>query len=128
MPIQPYLQNLLYPENSPAPTWPRVVVMLESRTVHTFSNCGRCLLVKFGEQHFLVRDGAHNIYTYDLLDDNEVEGITLEQITDITVQMMKLEKQYVKTINTTARSNNLTKYFALWDERNALSKTIRETN
>lgn len=74
--IQPLLQTVLHPTHMNNPSWPQVVRRLKKHTVREFSDCGQCLLVKIQEQHFLVRDGAHDIYTYELVDDCDLAEYT----------------------------------------------------
>jgi len=97
--IQPYLQCLLHPEVRDLPNWSHVVRRLKKYTVREFSDCGRCLLVLIRDNHYLIRDGAHNIYHYMSLDADELaEYLPQNKAIDYPVKV-KATPKFIEELN-----------------------------
>lgn len=61
------------------PTWKLVHVIFEDYIVKTGYNCGRCLVIKMDNEHFLIQEGQYKLHTCIKLSDEEVKE-TLQEI------------------------------------------------
>ena len=70
----PLIHRALYPTCGPAPTWPGILRRFRKVTIASGHSCGRQLLVKLKGNHYLIMDGAYDIYTYLRVDDKDVQS------------------------------------------------------
>jgi hypothetical protein len=61
-------KKLIEQKLSRCPTWASVKRRFSRVTVREFSQCGRCIEIKLPECEclFIIRDGAHNLFTVDV--------------------------------------------------------------